>query len=189
MLTIPLRRSVALAALAGALLVSTLANARSGNNDGVPSPGPDGILAVTISHTNAGDALAGPNGMTLYVLTRDHDGSSSCIKGSCARRWPAFEGDALQIRLGSGVSGTFATTTWSDGTTQIVHNGQALYYYYGDAAPGDARGQKPGNGWLVAPVGDSSVCQPQPGSAQDPEPTFDAPGPARHASDHSGGEY
>lgn len=127
--------------------------------------------------------------MTLYVSTKDRGGASTCTTGKCATKWPAFEGEAALVRPGSGVSGTFATATWSDGTTQIVHNGQALYYYSGDEFPGDAKGQKPGGSWLIAPAGDSSACQVPSISDQSPEPTFNAPGPARHASESSNGEY
>jgi predicted lipoprotein with Yx(FWY)xxD motif len=184
----PYRRGVVLAALPSVLLVATFANAGSNGPGAAPNAGPDGAIGVTITHTTAGDALAGTNGMTLYVFAEDSGGTSSCTTGRCARNWPAFEGEASQVRPASDVSGTFTTTSWGDGTRQIVHNGQPLYYYAGDGIPGDASGLKPGGAWLLAPVGDSSACQPVTPES-DPSPTFDAPGPARHASESSNGEY
>jgi len=85
-------------------------------SDGSPSPAAEstpssgGVLITTVL-TKAGYALAGPNGMTLYMLTKDHDGISSCTTGRCAEAWVALKGDAAGVRPGDGVSGTFGTTT------------------------------------------------------------------------------
>jgi predicted lipoprotein with Yx(FWY)xxD motif len=117
-------------------------------------------MNVTVSHTAAGDALAGPNGMTLYVLTLDSAGTSTCTKGPCAATWPAFKGDGSQVTAGSGVSGTWGTATWDDGTKQVTHNGQPVYFYSGDSAPGDSTGQGTNNTWFIAPVDGSQGGPP-----------------------------
>ena len=79
--------------------------------------------------------------MTLYILTADTGGTSTCTTGGCATTWPALKGDGSQVQAGSGVSGTFSTTTWADGTKQVTHNEQPLYYFSGDSAPGDSNGE------------------------------------------------
>lgn len=111
-----------------------------------------GTLALTASHTSAGDALAGPNGMTLYVLTKDSKDSSTCNTGKCAETWPALKGDGSTVQAGSGISGTWGTATWADGTKQVTHNGQPLYYFVGDSAAGDSNGQGTNGVWFIAPV-------------------------------------
>jgi predicted lipoprotein with Yx(FWY)xxD motif len=153
------RRALPLvAATAFALAACTAAGS------GSPAPSSGAAVELTVSHTDAGDALAGAGGMTLYILTDDPDGTSTCTSGSCASTWPALKGDGSQVEAGPGITGTFGTATWPDGTRQVTHNGQPLYYYSGDSAPGEASGEGSGGVWFIAPVGagaqGSEVSQP-----------------------------
>ena len=154
------RPQAALSLVAGAALFLA---ACTGAGSGSPPASSGGALNVTVSHTAAGDALAGANGMTLYILTNDH-GSSTCTSGSCASTWPALKGEGSSVTAGSGVSGTWGTTTWDDGTKQVTHNGQPVYYYSGDTAAGDSNGQGTNNVWFIAPV-DGSQGGPPSGQA------------------------
>ena len=99
--------------------------------------------------TSLGSVLTGPNGMTVYTLSSDPSGGSSCT-GQCLTFWPA-----LTVPTGGSVSGpssekgtlsTFVRT--DDGTTQVALNGHALYYFVKDGAPGDVNGEgiKTGSG-------------------------------------------
>ena len=128
---------------------------------GSPGPSSGGAVELTVSHTDEGDALAGAGGMTLYILTNDTNDTSTCTSGSCASTWPALKGDGSQAQAGAGIGGTFGTATWPDGTKQVTHNGQPLYYYSGDNAPGDANGQGSGGVWFIAPVGASGQASQQ----------------------------
>lgn len=144
------RPPAALSLLAVALLLAACANEGSG------SPGASAggaAVTLTVAHTAAGDALAGPNGRTLYILTKDTKDTSTCTTGACATTWPALEGDGGAVQAGSGISGTWGTATWPDGTKQVTHNGQPLYYYSGDNAAGDSNGEGSGGVWFIAPVG------------------------------------
>lgn len=154
----PRRLPAAFSLLAGALLASCT-NAGSGSPAASTAP----AINLTVSHTAAGDALAGPNGMTLYILTKDTSGTSTCTTGACAAAWPALVGDGSAVQAGSGISGTWGTATWADGTKQVTHNGQPLYYFSGDTAAGDSNGQGSGGVWFIAPVG---ADQGGPPSAQ-----------------------
>jgi len=138
---------------AGALFLASCTGAGSGSQPASAGASAGGALGVTVSHTAAGDALAGPNGMTLYILTLDVGGNSTCTVGKCAQTWPALKGEGTAVTAGSGVSGTWGTTTWADGTKQVTHNGQPVYYYSGDTAAGDSNGQGTNNTWFIAPVG------------------------------------
>jgi DNA-binding NarL/FixJ family response regulator len=50
--------------------------------------------------------------------------------------WPPVTGPATA----SGVTGTFATITRSDGSVQAIFDGHPLYTFVGDTAPGQAKG-------------------------------------------------
>lgn len=160
---ITLRRRAILSLVAvTALTLGACTNAGSGS--AAPSSG--GALELTVSQTDAGDALAGAGGMTLYILTTDTENTSTCTSGGCATAWPALKGEGSQVQPGSGISGTFGTATWPDGTKQVTHNGQPLYYYTGDSAPGDANGEGSGGVWFIAPVGaGGQASQPSQASA------------------------
>jgi predicted lipoprotein with Yx(FWY)xxD motif len=146
---IPRPRAILPLIAASALFLSACA---TGGAASAPANGA-GAIPVTVSRTAAGDALAGPTGMTLYILTLDVGGNSTCTTGQCAATWPALKGDASAVTAGSGVSGTWGTTTWADGTKQVTHNGQPVYYYSGDTAAGDSNGQGSNGTWFIAPVG------------------------------------
>jgi predicted lipoprotein with Yx(FWY)xxD motif len=139
------------------MAASALLLAACAPRTGAGSAGPSaGGIEITVSHTDAGDALAGAGGMTLYILSTDTDGTSTCT-GGCADNWPPLLGDGSDVSPGEGVSGTFGTTTRDDGSQQVTHNGQPLYYYAGDEAAGDANGEGFGGVWHIAPVGDASA--------------------------------
>ena len=80
--------------------------------------------------------LTNSTGLTLYWFAPDTSTTSKCT-GSCATYWPPVKGPAT---AGSGVTGTLATITRSDGTTQATYDGHPLYTYAADTAPGQAKG-------------------------------------------------
>lgn len=142
--------------MAACALVLAACAPETGAGSAGPSTG--GGIEITVSHTSAGDALAGAGGMTLYILTADTDGTSTC-SGGCADNWPPLLGDGSEVTAGEGVSGTFGTTTRDDGSSQVTHNGQPLYYYAADEAAGDANGEGVGGVWFIAPVSEASASQ------------------------------
>ena len=160
-----------LASTLAATALVLAACSQAGSGSGSPTAGG---IEITVSNTSAGDALAGADGMTLYVFANDTDGTSTCT-GSCAETWPPLLGDGADVTAGSGVSGTFGTTTRDDGTKQVTHNGQPLYYYSDDAAAGDAKGDGVGGVWSIAPVGEASASQPA-SNAESVEPMSSEPG-------------
>ncbi|MEP7041023.1 MAG: hypothetical protein ABI864_05545 [Chloroflexota bacterium] len=137
---------------AGALL---LAACTPQTGAGSPDPSSGGI-EITVTHTSAGDALAGPNDMTLYTDANDSGGTSTCT-GGCSDAWPPLLGDGTAVVAGDGVSGPFGTTTRDDGSKQITHYGKPLYSYASDGAPGDAKGDGVGGVWSIAVVGAASA--------------------------------
>lgn len=143
-----------------------------------PTGEPASEVAITIAHTSAGIALAGPDGKTLYILTNDQNGTSSCTTGPCSRAWPALVSNPADLQIAPGITGTFGITIWADGTQQVTHNGQPLYFYSKDGAAGDARGEGVAGVWCIARISARPGC-----GASAPEATFVIPGPAQRAAD------
>ncbi len=117
-----------------------------------PSAAGAGVAVLAAATGSVGSYLTGANGMTLYTYKPDTSspGKSAC-NGTCAATWPPFEVAAGSTpTAGSGVTGAIATITRDDGTTQVTYKGAPLYYFKGDSAAGDTKGQGIGGIWFVA---------------------------------------
>jgi len=106
-----------------------------------------------------GQGLIDTNGMTLYIRKSDTGGKSSCT-GSCATTWPPLRASSNNLAKPQGLSGDLGTTMRDDGSMQVTYNGQPLYTYSGDKAPGDATGQGIGGVWFVASVQGGGSASP-----------------------------
>ena len=87
--------------------------------------------------------VAGSNGMTVYIFTKDvKDSGKSACTGGCLEKWPALTVPAGATPSGGeGVSGALGTITREDdGMLQVTYNGLPLYFFANDSAPGDANG-------------------------------------------------
>ena len=109
-----------------------------------------GELLVSLSSSDdLGPFLVGPDGMTLYLFTKDDDNVSNCYD-KCAENWPPLMLAAGQsLAAGEGVVGELGTTERTDGGTMVTYNGMPLYYWIKDVAPGDTTGHGVGSVWAV----------------------------------------
>ena len=108
------------------------------------------VHTVAIANGRDGAYLTGEGGMTLYVFGNDSANTSTC-DGDCAATWPPFtiaKGDSLEGA--GGVTEPLTVITRSDGSLQVAYARSPLYYYAGDRAPGDTKGQGMGDVWFVA---------------------------------------
>jgi predicted lipoprotein with Yx(FWY)xxD motif len=95
-----------------------------------------------------GKYLTDDNGRALYVFAKDADGASACA-GGCLNVWPVFY--LAKVSIGPGLDmGDFKTIARPDGTIQTTYYGWPLYYYAGDAAAGDVKGEGVNKLWFVA---------------------------------------
>ena len=109
-----------------------------------------GGLTIGIGSGAAGTYLTGPNGMTLYIFTKDSEDASAC-SGDCANAWPPLTSEAGQaITAGDGVPGALSTFTREDGSLQVSYNGKPLYYFAADKAAGDTTGDGVNDVWFIA---------------------------------------
>jgi predicted lipoprotein with Yx(FWY)xxD motif len=104
------------------------------------APGASANASVKVASLSIGDALVTPDGMTLYLLTSDPKGQSTC-DNSCAAAWPPYTITG-QPAAGQGVDASLlGTITRSDGSQQLTYTGHALYTFSADSAAGDINGQ------------------------------------------------
>jgi predicted lipoprotein with Yx(FWY)xxD motif len=103
-----------------------------------------------------GKILVTSSGVSLYLLTSDPPGGSSCI-GSCAIVWPPLIASG-KLKAGPGVDQSLLSSFGrSGGGRQVLYNKHALYTYEEDTGPGMVTGQGVetygGIWWLVSPSG------------------------------------
>ena len=135
------------------------------------SEAPDGGAAAaagpatvaTDDSSDHGPLLVDGDGMALYVFLEDGDGESTCFE-ACADNWPPLLTDGDAVADGDADERLLGTTERGDGGVQVTYDGQPLYLFAGDRAPGDLNGFGSGDVWWpVAP--DGSVLDAQDGDA------------------------
>lgn len=113
---------------------------------------------VTVQDTTLGEVLADGQGMTLYMLTSDPKNGSGCT-GQCATAWPPLIAQSAPADP-AGSTAKFTVFKRSDGTMQVAANGQALYTFQSDTAPGDVNGQgvkAPSGTWYAVGASGASI--------------------------------
>jgi predicted lipoprotein with Yx(FWY)xxD motif len=149
-----MRKAFARAALLAALAVAAAACGGNDEPSGTAAPAAPtttaaqaaGSATVAVASSRLGDILVDADGRTLYVFTKDKGDQSAC-SGECAANWPALTGTAT---AGTGAQAALlSTATQADGSSQVTYGGKPLYYFAGDAKPGDTNGQGVGSVWYA----------------------------------------
>lgn len=118
-----------------------------------------------------GTYLVGPDGRTLYYFTRDVTPGVSVCEGGCLENWPPLSVAAGEApTAGEGVSGVLGVITGMDGNPQVTYDGRPLYYFAGDAAAGETKGQGLNEVWFVAMEDGSAPPNPPEEGAASPGP-------------------
>jgi len=130
----------------------------SGSTYGGPAAAPGtaatNVPATTVASRDSslGSVLVDGNQLTLYGLTKDSDGTPTCVD-ACAVAWPPLTITGTTVPAGLDAS-VFSVVSRPDGTHQLKAGKWPLYRYVGDAAPGDVNGQGSGGVWfVVTPTG------------------------------------
>ena len=144
------RKITLLIATAASIGIALIAAGCGGSASGAPnSSGPyatnppdasAGAAKVAVANSPLGRILVDAGGRTLYLFQQDTSTVSTC-DGACATSWPPLTTTG-NPEAADGVSAAeLGTTNRTDGTTEVTYNGHPLYYYAGDAKPGDTTGQ------------------------------------------------
>jgi predicted lipoprotein with Yx(FWY)xxD motif len=95
-----------------------------------------------------GSYLTDARGMSLYVFKKDTPGKSACA-ADCVTKWPLFYREKVEAS-GAVKASDFGTITREDGQKQTTYKGLPLYYFAGDKAASDTRGQGVKEVWYLA---------------------------------------
>ena len=102
---------------------------------------------VKVAQTSLGSVLVDDKGRTLYVFLRDEKNKSNCT-GGCLNTWPPYTVTA--VSGGAGIDASLlGSIDTADGKKQLTISGAPLYYFSGDTAAGDTKGQGVGGNWYV----------------------------------------
>lgn len=92
-------------------------------------------------------SLAAQNraGMTLYIFDKDTTGTSNCTSSQCMTNWPPLVADGTAV-----AQKPFTIITRTDGNKQWALRDKPLYFFVGDTAAGDVKGEGVAGVWHVA---------------------------------------
>lgn len=134
-------------------------------------------VALKAASSPVGQILVDAQGRTLYAFTNDVNAQSTCT-GTCAEAWPPQIVDESWTVAPGLDSGIFSTSARADGTLQLMAGRFPLYYFSGDAKPGDVNGQGSGGVWFAVTPNATTVPGPAVGGA----PTTAAAAPTTAAA-------
>jgi len=137
---------------------------------------PDGVTIEVRQDGMYGSVLE-VDGRSVYLFTPDPAGGAgtACLEG-CIANWPAvLVPEGTEPQAGAGLPGSLTTFERPDGGRQVAYDGHPLYFFVGDAAPGDTAGHGVNDVWfLVTPTGDAAAAgggaTPAPQETRDCEP-------------------
>ena len=123
---------------------------------GAATSSPAAASALAVRTTSLGPVLVDARGRTVYLLTADTPGHSSCAS-SCLRYWPAVPPGASTPTTLPGITATIGTTATMAGGKTLTAGGWPLYTFVQDSKPGDVTGQGVkafgGTWYAVSPAG------------------------------------
>jgi predicted lipoprotein with Yx(FWY)xxD motif len=125
-----------------------------GSTTSPAAPSADGSqLVLKTAKGPAGIWLTDAAGRTLYLNTKDKGTASTCYD-TCAKKWPPLTTDKPVTVTGKyTVPSSVGTITRTDGAKQVTYGGHPLYYFTGDTAPDQIKGQGMDGTWfLIGPI-------------------------------------
>ena len=146
MFTVRLLGAAATLMLAAACGSTTNTSSVSSNGSVTPGAGTSATTsasggAVGVATTSLGPVLVDSKGFTVYMLTADTKGHSTC-SAQCLQYWPLVPAPAgSDMSPVQGVSAALATTKATSGALMLTAGGWPLYTFVKDKAPSQVAGE------------------------------------------------
>jgi predicted lipoprotein with Yx(FWY)xxD motif len=160
--------AAALATACGGSSSSTNASSSGGayGAKATATPAAGGAASIKIASGAPGTFLVDAKGRTLYLWAADKGSASTC-SGACAQAWPPLTTTGKPEAGSGAMAALLGTTKRSDGALEVTYAGHPLYYFSGDAKPGQANGQGSeafgAYWWVVTPDG-KAIAKEEKGS-------------------------
>jgi predicted lipoprotein with Yx(FWY)xxD motif len=152
-----------LGATATVLLASACGSstAPSAGTSATKAATPGGVLSLAT--TSLGPVLVDSKGLTVYLLTADHPGHSSC-SAACLAYWPLVPAPAgTAVPQVQGIGATLSVTKATSGVSMVTAGRWPLYTFAKDKAPGDVTGEGVkafGGTWYAVSSSGAAVTAP-----------------------------
>jgi predicted lipoprotein with Yx(FWY)xxD motif len=165
-----------MAVAAAPLILVSACGSNSSTTASPPSGGassPSGTTSgLHVASTSLGKVLVDAKGMTVYLLTADSSGHSTC-SAACLQYWPPVAPGTAA----STVTGKVASTTTPGGPKIATVGGWPVYTFIQDQKPGDVTGEGVatfgGIWYAVSPAGQpvKAAGGSSPGASSSSAPT------------------
>jgi predicted lipoprotein with Yx(FWY)xxD motif len=119
--------SVAIGGLSASAVMAGTASAAAGHT----------VVISAMKNAKLGTILV--SGNTVYMLKS----TKTACTGACAKAWPEvlLPKGVMKAKAGPGVNASkLGVVTRAHGAHQVTYNGEALYWFVGDKAPGQVNG-------------------------------------------------
>jgi len=116
------------------------------NPAGEPQEQPAQVTVGSVP--SRGKVLTDVRGETVYMFAKDKNGKSSCT-ADCLKSWIPVHTFGAPTAGNGAQANMLGTTNSGPGVTQVTYNKHPLYFFIGDQAPGDAKGQGFKNLWYA----------------------------------------
>jgi predicted lipoprotein with Yx(FWY)xxD motif len=139
---------------------STYSSSSGSGSGSSPSSG-SGPAQVATHGSGQTGFLTDGSGRSVYLFESDHGMVSTC-NGACVSAWPPLTTSGQPTAAAGARTGLLGTITRSDGSKQVTYAGHPLYYYAGDAQPGQTNGEGLngfGAQWYLVSPGGATVKQ------------------------------
>src|SRR5665811_2313979 len=165
--TVRLLGATATLLLAAACGSTTTTSPVTSSSPATPGAGTSGVVGVAT--TSLGPVLVDSKGFTVYMLTADTKGHSTC-SAQCLQYWPLVPAPAsADMPPVQGVRAALATTKATSGASMLTAGGWPLYTFVKDKAPSQVAGEGVktfGGTWYgVSPSGTPLMASAKPAPA------------------------
>jgi predicted lipoprotein with Yx(FWY)xxD motif len=144
--------------------------------------------SLSVAVTSLGRVVVDSGGFTVYMLTADSSGRSTC-SSVCLSSWPPVAGPSSGASSSPDITAKVGEAATTTGNTMLTVGGWPVYRYVQDTAPGDVTGEGitsfGGTWYAIGPNGQPVTGAPgSPSPSQTSSPS-QSPSPSGSSSGYS----